>query len=111
MTVKYRPVSAETKSGRKLKHYIHVNRNRMFANRAGTAKDLPVIAVRRGRAGKPRYCRKVLINGPSEVVYDTEHPLCSGAQVWIEVPADVEVVRVGEEVECAGLSSTGSGTT
>jgi hypothetical protein len=99
-------VSAETKTKRKLKHYIHVNRNRMVANRASLAKDLPVIAVRRGRAGKPRYCRRVVINGPSEVVYDTKHPLCSGAQVWIEVPADVEVIRIGEEGECVESSLT-----
>jgi hypothetical protein len=84
--------SAERKV-RKVKHYIHVNRLRMLSNRNGET-TLPVIAVRRGRSGKPRYYRKVTILGPSQVVYDPEHPLCIGAQVWVE--SEAELICEGE---------------
>lgn len=78
---------------RKLKTYIHVNRLRLTSNRNETT-NLPVIAVRRGRSGKPEYYNRVRIAGPSEVVYDPVNPLCIGAQVWVEVEPGVPVVMV-----------------
>jgi hypothetical protein len=102
MTAACKTNSAERKRRTSIKTYIHVNRLRMMANRRDNT-DLPVVAVRRGRAGKPKYAHSVQVNGPSTVVYDPEHSLCVGAEVWIEVPANVEVVcNVGKhgDEEC-----------
>ena len=75
--------------------FIHVNRNRIASNmKHGT--NHPVIAVRRTRRGKARYCQSVEILGPSRVIYDKCNPIaCGSAQVWIETEAPVRMT--GEE--------------
>jgi hypothetical protein len=75
-----------------MKTYIHVNQNKIRANkRYGT--DDPVITVKQGKMNT--YCHEVKILGESVVRYGgNEKPILScGARVVIETEGDVEIVR------------------
>ena len=74
------------------KKYIHVNQHVIRANKKHGAND-PVITIKQG--SKNTYCHKVVILGPSKVVYGgNEKPILScGARVVIETEADIEVVK------------------
>ncbi len=64
--------------------YIHVIRQRVVGNQTNNEKNEGVITVKRG-SRKPEYCHEVEINGPCRLVYRPDHPLNSGARLWIEV--------------------------
>lgn len=65
---------------------IHVYRQRIASNlKHGT--DEPVIIVREGR--KRSYHHKVHIEGPCDIVYNSEKPLSCGARCWIETTSKV----------------------
>ena len=68
---------------------IHVNKNVIMHN-SKYGNDLPPCRVQQG--SKSKYCREVVINGPSTMVYRPEDPLSCGAKLWIETNADVELV-------------------
>jgi hypothetical protein len=59
---------------------IHVNKHKIN-------KDPFPLTVR--SSGKVFYGDKVKINGPSEIVFNKEHPLSCGAKVWIETKSEV----------------------
>lgn len=74
---------------------IHVNQHIIRANsRSGTSD--PPISVKTYRENIR--ADRVMIDGPSEVVYRPDHPLGCGARLWIETHAPVHV-------ECAGVGS------
>ena len=49
----------------------------------------PVITVKTSHSN--RYAHKVIIDGPSEVIYQPDKPLSCGARVWIETHSDVRL--------------------
>jgi len=72
--------------------YITVNRGIIDSNRKhGT--DRPPIRVSRGKYGKVRYGRAVIVFGPSTFKYDSENPLPHGARLWVETKAAVGIRR------------------
>ena len=73
-----------------MKTIIHVNRNIIQRN-AKNGTNEPVCRVQRG--SKVFYGHRVKIKGPSEMVYDPEHPLRCGAKLWIETDSEVEIVK------------------
>jgi hypothetical protein len=71
-----------------MKKRIHVNQHHIKAN-ALDGGNRPVFTVkdyRRNRKGN-----RVVINGPSELVYQPDKPLACGARAWIETAAEVDV--------------------
>lgn len=73
-----------------MKTIIHVNQHLIRKNQKDGLRR-PVLRVQQGRRGKSLYCDRVIVHGPSEVVYEPEKPLSCGARVWIETEAVVEV--------------------
>ena len=69
-----------------MKTKIHVNQHIIRSNRKKGLSE-PVFTVKQGKNN--RYADKVIIDGPSELVYSPEKPLSCGAHVWIETIADV----------------------
>lgn len=68
---------------------IHVNQfvirhNKKYNN------SLPPYRVQVG--SKSRYCREMIIHGPSHPVYRPEAPLSCGAKCWIETEAEVTLI-------------------
>ena len=75
-----------TKSNLKI---IHVNQfvirhNKKYGNK------LPPCRVQIG--SKSRYCKDVVINGPSKMVYRPNDPLSCGAKLWVETEASVTLI-------------------
>ena len=77
-----------------MKVTIHVNKKILAANRK-SGESNPPITVKTYKSND--YGDKVIIYGPSEVVYP-EKPLSCGAQVWIETKGPVTVWRDGKVV-------------
>lgn len=75
-----------------MKTYIHVNQHVIRANKKQGSDD-PVITVKQGR--KNTYCRRVRINGPSEVVYsgNARALLPCGARVAVVTESPVEILE------------------
>jgi hypothetical protein len=75
-----------------MKTYIHVNQHVIRANKKTGAND-PVLTVKQDK--KNTYCRRVVIHGPSEVVYSgNAKPLLScGARVAVVTESPVEIVE------------------
>jgi hypothetical protein len=69
-----------------MKTIIHVNQHVVRANTKNGTED-PVLTVKTYKENK--YAKRVLINGPSRVVYSPEKPLSCGARVWIETESEV----------------------
>jgi hypothetical protein len=69
-----------------MKTKIHVNQHHIRANAKGA--DLPVLTVKTYKEN--RKCNRVVVHGPSTVVYSPDKPLSCGAKVWIETEAEVE---------------------
>jgi len=65
---------------------IHVNQHIIKSNRKKNLEE-PVFTVKQGKSN--RYAKKVIIDGPSELVYSPEKPLSCGAHVWIETNSTV----------------------
>ena len=70
-----------------MKTRIHVNQHNIRANAKGA--DLPVLTVKTYKEN--RKCNKVVVHGPSAVVYSPDKPLSCGAKVWIETESEVTV--------------------
>lgn len=69
---------------------IHINQHNIRANRKnGTSK--PVITVKTSKSND--YGHRVVINGPSELIYSPCKPLSCGATVWIETDSLVQIVK------------------
>ena len=65
---------------------IHVNQH-VIRDNLRYGRDNPPISVIEGR--RTTHCRRVEIEGPSEIVYSPEAPLKCGARVWIETESPV----------------------
>jgi hypothetical protein len=70
-----------------MKTRIHVNQHHIKANAKGA--ELLVLTVKSSKGNIK--CNRVMIHGPSTVVYSPDKPLSCGAKVWIETDAEVEV--------------------
>lgn len=71
------------------KTIVHVNQHNIkFNNKNGDIR--PVFTVK--QKNKNRYAKKVIIKGPSELVYRPDNPLSCGAKCWIETDAEVECI-------------------
>ena len=70
---------------------IHVDQHRI------KARDPRPLTVQTSR-GSVKAAR-IVVNGPSEIVYRPEHPLNCGARVWIETHAAVDLFDVAEAPE------------
>lgn len=68
---------------------IHVNQHIIKRN-AKTGEREPALTVKDYKQN--RRAHKVLIDGPSAVVYSPDKPLDCGARVWIETHAPVAVL-------------------
>ena len=77
---------------KKKKTYIHVNQHVIRSNKKNERND-PVITVKQGT--KNTYCHRVVINGPSEVIYGgNDKPLLNcGARVVIETESEVSIIK------------------
>jgi hypothetical protein len=63
---------------------IHVNMHVIRRNRRDSRTD-PPLTVKTSRGNHKAV--RVVISGPSEVIYRPEQPLACGARVWIETDA------------------------
>lgn len=73
-----------------MKTIIHVNQHHIKWNI--THKDRrPVFTVKTGT--KNQYAEKVIIHGPSQLVYHPDDPLSCGAKAWIETESKVELIN------------------
>ncbi|MBX0330016.1 hypothetical protein K2Z83_20315 [Oscillochloris sp. ZM17-4] len=70
--------------------YIHANQHRARANKAGQLV-VPIIAVRRGRYGRPTYAFRVCVEGAGWLVACPERMLPCSAKVYLAVPPEVIV--------------------
>jgi len=71
------------------KTIVHVNQHLIkFNSKHGNVK--PVFTVKQG--SKNTYARRVIIHGPSEVVYTPDKPLSCGAKAYIVTDADVTCI-------------------
>ena len=68
---------------------IHVNQHKIRSN-AKTDSREPVITVKTYKSNA--YCKEVIINGPSKVIYSPDKPLPCGAKVWVETESEVVCV-------------------
>jgi len=70
---------------------IHVNQHHIKANAKGA--NLPVLTVKTNKVGYLSNIKtnRVIIHGPSTVVYSPNKPLSCGAKVWIETHADLTI--------------------
>ncbi len=71
-----------------MKSYIYVNRKRIATNRKQGRRD-PPLSVRDYK--QIRQGHRVRIEGPSEVIYNPDKPICSGATAWIETHSPVHI--------------------
>lgn len=77
---------------------IHVNQHHIRHNRKHTEKN-PPITVKTSKSNTKGY--RVVVNGPSEVVYQPDKPLSCGAEIWVETHA--EVLVFGEDDESTSI--------
>lgn len=71
---------------------IHVNQHNIRWNNGRTDEFRPVITVRCEEVNHVGF--RVIIDGPSEVIYSPDKPLPCGARLWIETTAKVVVDNV-----------------
>ena len=72
-----------------MKTIIHVNQHVIKSNKKNN-ENKPVLTIKQG--SKNTYGHKVIIDGPSEVVYNPDKPLSCGARVWIETSHNVTII-------------------
>lgn len=72
-----------------MKTRIHVNRHNIAANKKTATTDLPVLTAATYK--ESRRGNRVVIHGPSVLVYSPHKPLACGATVWLETTAEVTV--------------------
>jgi hypothetical protein len=74
---------------------IHVNQHVIRRNRVQDESE-PPLTVKSSR-GNTKALR-VVVEGPSEIVYSPDRPLACGARVWVETTAPVIAYRGDGEV-------------
>lgn len=72
------------------KTIIHVNQHHIKHNAKHKTKR-PVFTIKQGK--KNTYAEKVIINGPSQLIYQPNNPLSCGAKAWIETSAEVTLIE------------------
>lgn len=105
------PPGKRERSARRVPHVVHVNRHVIVANRRRGRREPPVVA-RRGRSGKAVYCQSLeAVDAQGNVLfrflYEPEHPLKCGAEVFCEISPSLRlrlnrtvVRRAGRLVTC-----------
>ena len=73
-----------------MKTIIHVNQHKIKSNLKYKLKE-PVLTVKTYKTNI--YASKVLIEGPSQIVYSPNKPLSCGARVWLETKSKVDIVK------------------
>lgn len=68
---------------------IHVNQHHIRHNLKNPEDLKPVLTVKTSKSNIKT--DRVMVQGPSEVVYSPEKPLSCGAKVWVETVAPVMV--------------------
>lgn len=78
--------------------FIVMNRHRISANRKRPVEERePVVRVTRGKHGKARYCDRVLIEGPCELLNGRGLPvLPCGATIAIKTSSPITMVTEGQ---------------
>ena len=71
-----------------MKTIIHVNQHHIKHNSKFPNDPKPVLTVKNYKSNTK--VNKVVIHGPSWVVYSPDAPLACGARVWIETTSPVE---------------------
>ncbi len=74
--------------------YIVMNRHKITANRRRPAEERePTVRVTRGKRGRPLYCDRVEIDGPSELLNGVGEPVMPcGATIAIKTRAPVRLI-------------------
>jgi len=72
-----------------MKTLIHINQTVIRHNKK-YSNSLPACRVQQNN--KSRYCKEVIIDGPSKLVYNPDNPLSCGAKLWIETESIIELV-------------------
>lgn len=72
-----------------MKTVIQVNQHIIRANVKSGATD-PPLTVKTYKSNE--YASRVVLHGPSVVVYSPDKPLPCGARVWIETEGHIEVL-------------------
>ena len=83
--------------GVSMKKQIHVNRQVLQQNKKYNENN-PAVSIRTYK-GVTR-CYKALIEGPSHVIHNEDHPLPCGARVWIETQSNVVALDDNEQIIC-----------
>ena len=73
-----------------MKTIVHVNQHKIKSNLKHNQKE-PVLTVKTYKTNT--YASKVLIKGPSQIVYSPNKPLSCGARVWLETKSKVDIVK------------------
>jgi len=73
-----------------MKTIVHVNQHKIKSNLKHNQKE-PVLTVKTYKTNT--YASKVLIEGPSQIVYSPNKPLSCGARVWLETKSKVDIVK------------------
>ena len=73
-----------------MKTRIHVNQHIIKSNRKNN-EDNPVLTVKTYKSNT--YAKEVEIQGNSKVIYNPNHPLSCGAEVWIETENEVNIIE------------------
>lgn len=77
-----------------MKTIIHVNQHVIRANKKNNTND-PPLTIKTYKGNTKAY--RVVIDGPSEVIYSPEKPLACGAHVWIETDSTYVSVACSPE--------------
>ena len=74
------------------KKYIHVNQHIIRSNKKNN-ENKDVLTIKEG--SKNTYCSRVIIHGPSEVIYSgNDKPLLPcGARVAVVTESEIEIIR------------------
>ena len=73
-----------------MKTRIHVNQAIIKSNRKNN-EDKAVLTVKTYKSNT--YAKEVEIQGHSKVIYNPNHPLSCGAEVWIETESEVKILE------------------
>lgn len=68
---------------------LHVNQHNIKFN-AKNEEQKPVLTIKTSKRNVK--CNRVLIDGPSELVYSADKPLACGAKVWIETTSKLTII-------------------
>jgi hypothetical protein len=77
-----------------MKKIIHINQHIIKRN-SKTGERNPAITIKTYNSNL--YAHKVIIHGPSKLVYSPDKPLSCGAKCWLETNSEVEIIEANNE--------------